>query len=149
MALKVSRVDTWAATIEDRPGGLARKLAALAAGGANLEMVIARRTHNKPGLPAGRQAGMGVVFVAPIKGARATRAAVAAGFAKAASLHSVRAEGPDRPGLGAAITRALAGAGINLRGLTAAAIGRKCVVYLAIDTAEDAARAAGILRKVK
>jgi hypothetical protein len=134
-------VDTWAATIEDRPGGLARKLAALAAGGANLEMVIARRTHDKP--------GMGVVFVAPIKGVRATRAAVAAGFAKAASLHSVRAEGPDRPGLGAAITRALAGAGINLRGLTAAAIGRKCVVYLAIDTAEDAAGAAGILRKVK
>ncbi|MCX5675012.1 MAG: ACT domain-containing protein [Planctomycetota bacterium] len=139
MALKVSRVDTWAATIEDRPGGLARKLEALAAGGANLEMVIARRTHDKP--------GMGVVFVAPIKGARATRAAVAAGFAKAASLHSLRAEGPDRPGLGAAITRALAEAGINLRGLTAAAIGRKCVVYLAIDTAEDAARAAGILRK--
>jgi len=141
MALKVSRVDTWAATIEDRPGGLARKLEALAAGGANLEMVIARRTHDKP--------GMGVVFVAPIKGARATRAAVAAGFAKAASLHSLRAEGPDRPGLGAAITRALAEAGINLRGLTAAAIGRKCVVYLAIDAAEDAARAAGILRKVK
>ena len=141
MALKVSRVDTWAATIEDRPGSLARKLAALASGGANLEMVIARRTHNKP--------GMGVVFVAPIKGARATRAAVAAGFAKAASLHSVRAEGPDRPGLGAAITRALAEAGLNLRGLTAAAIGRKCVVYLAIDTAEDAAGAAAILRKVK
>ena len=141
MALKVSRVDTWAAAIEDRPGGLARKLQALAAGGANLEMVIARRTHNKP--------GMGVVFVAPIKGARATRAAVAAGFAKAASLHSLRAEGPDRPGLGAAITRALAEAGINLRGLTAAAIGRKCVVYLAIDMAEDAAGAAGILRKVK
>jgi hypothetical protein len=141
MALKVSRVDTWAATIEDRPGGLARKLEALAAGGANLEMVIARRTHDKP--------GMGVVFVAPIKGARATRAAAAAGFAKAASLHSLRAEGPDRPGLGAAITRALAEAGINLRGLTAAAIGRKCVVYLAIDAAEDAARAAGILRKVK
>ncbi|MBE3096472.1 MAG: ACT domain-containing protein [Planctomycetes bacterium] len=141
MALKVSRVDTWAATIEDRPGGLAGKLEALAAGGANLEMVIARRTHDKP--------GMGVVFVAPIKGARATRAAAAAGFAKAASLHSLRAEGPDRPGLGAAITRALAEAGINLRGLTAAAISRKCVVYLAIDTAEDAARAAGILRKVK
>jgi len=141
MALKVSRVDTWAAAIEDRPGGLARKLQALAAGGANLEMVIARRTHNKPGL--------GVVFVAPIKGARATRAAAAAGFAKAASLHSLRAEGPDRPGLGAAITRTLAEAGINLRGLTAAAIGKKCVVYLAIDTAEDAVRAAGVLRKIK
>ena len=29
MALKVTRVDTWAVTIEDRAGGLAAKLGAL------------------------------------------------------------------------------------------------------------------------
>jgi hypothetical protein len=141
MALKVSRVDTWAATIEDRPGGLARKLGALAAAGANLEMVIARRKPDKPGL--------GVVYVAPLKGAKVTRAAAAAGFSKAEALHSVRAEGPDKPGLGATMTRALAEAGINLRGLSAAAIGKKCVVYLAVDTAADADAAAKVLRKVK
>ncbi|MBM4017529.1 MAG: ACT domain-containing protein [Planctomycetes bacterium] len=141
MALKLTRVDTWAATIEDRPGGLAGKLAALAAAGANLEMVIARRRPDRP--------GQGVAYVTPIKGAKQTRAAADAGFARAEALHSLRAEGADRPGLGAKITQALAEAGINLRGLSAAAIGRKCVVYLAFDTAEDAAQAAGVLKKVK
>jgi hypothetical protein len=141
MALKVSRVDTWAATIEDRPGGMARKLKALAEGGANLEMVIARRSPERP--------GQGVVFVAPVKGVRQSRAAVAAGFTRAETLHTVRAEGPDKPGLGARIVLALAGAGVNLRGLSAAAIGKKCVVYLAVDTADDAAAAAGVLRKIK
>jgi predicted amino acid-binding ACT domain protein len=64
-------------------------------------------------------------------------------------MHSVRAEGPDKPGLGARITQALAEAGVNLRGLSAAAIGKKCVVYLAIDTAEGAAEAAKVLKKIK
>ena len=141
MALKVTRVDTWAATIEDRPGGLARKLKALAEGGANLEMVIARRSPERP--------GRGVVFVAPVKGVRQSRAAVAAGFVRAEALHTVRAEGPDKPGMGARIALALAGAGVNLRGLSAAAIGKKCVVYLAVDTADGAAAAAGVLRKIK
>ena len=141
MALKVTRVDTWAATIEDRPGGLARKLRALAEGGANLEMVIARRSPERP--------GQGVVFVAPVKGVRQSRAAVAAGFTRAGTLHTVRAEGPDKPGLGARIALALAGAGVNLRGLSAAAIGKKCIVYLAVDAADDAATAAGVLKKIK
>ena len=141
MALKVSRVDTWAATIEDRPGGLARKMKALAEGGANLDMVVARRTPERP--------GEGVVFVAPVKGARQSRAATQAGFTRAAGLHTVRAEGPDKPGLGARITEALAQAGVNLRGLSAAAIGKKCVVYLAVDTADAAARAAGVMKKLK
>jgi hypothetical protein len=141
MALKVTREDTWAAKIEDRPGGLARKLKALAEGGVNLEMVIARRSPERP--------GQGVVFVAPVKGVKQGRAAVAAGFAKADSLHGVRAEGPDKPGLGARITQALAEAGVNLRGLSAAAIGRKCVVYVAVDTAADAASAAGVLKKIE
>jgi len=141
MALKVSRVDTWAATIEDRPGGLARKMKALAEGGANLDMVVARRTPERP--------GEGVVFVAPVKGVRQSRAATQAGFTRAAGLHTVRAEGPDKPGLGARITEALAQAGVNLRGLSAAAIGKKCVVYLAVDTADAAARAAAVMKKIK
>ena len=36
MKFDVSRTDLWAATIEDQPGALADKLAALAAAGANL-----------------------------------------------------------------------------------------------------------------
>ena len=136
MAIKVTRVDTWAATIKDKPGGLAPKLAALAQAGANLEFVIARR--DKP--------GKGVVFITPVKGAAQCRAARKAGFKKSKSLHTVRVEGPDKRGRGAKMTAALADADLNLRGLSAAAIGKKFVSHIALDTAADATKAARILR---
>ena len=138
MALNVSRADVWAASIDDRPGGLAEKLAALAEAGAQLEFVIARRAPDKP--------GTGVVFLTPLKGAAQIRAAKKAGFEKTESLHSLRVEGPDKPGLGAQMTQALAQAGINLRGLSAAAIGPRCVVHLALDSVADASKAARILK---
>src|ERR1044071_7406422 len=49
MTLKVQRVDTWAAAIEDKTGGLATKLNALTGAGVNLDFVIARRTTEKAG----------------------------------------------------------------------------------------------------
>jgi hypothetical protein len=137
MDFEVTKVDVWAGAIEDRPGALAEKLEALTNARANLEFVIARR--DTP--------GKGVVFLAPLKGAAQVRAAKKAGLAKTASLHSLRLEGPDRRGLGALITRALADAGINLRGLSAAALGRRHVTYFAFDSAEDARRAGPILKK--
>ena len=140
MKFNVNRSDVWAATLEDQPGGLAEKLGSLAAAGANLEFVIARRTPE--------QAGNGVVFVTPIKGAKQVKAGQDTGFQKTESLHSLRLEGADKPGSVAAITKALAGAGINLRGLSAAAIGRRFVAHLALDTAEDAAKATSVLRKL-
>ena len=140
MKLKVSKTDTWASTIDDRPGGLADKLDALAAAGANLEFVIARR--------APEQRGNGVVFVTPLKGAKEVKAAQAAGFQKTASLQSLRVEGLDKPGAGAKLTKALAEAGINLRGFSAAALGKRYVTHLALDTARDAAKATAVLRKL-
>jgi hypothetical protein len=140
MKRKVTKVDVWAASIKDRPGGLAEKLAALAAVRANLEFVIARRVDSKP--------GTGVVFVTPIKGARQIRAARKVGFKTTRTLHSVRIEGPDRPGLGARMTKALAAAGINLRGLSAAAIGKQCIVHLAFDSAAVARKAMQVLKKL-
>ncbi len=140
MKLNVSRTDTWAAAIDDHPGGLADKLAALAAAGANLEFIIARR--------APEQRGSGVVFVTPLKGAKQIKAAEAAGFQKTGSLHSLRVEGADKPGMGAKLSRALAEAGINLRGLSAAALGKRYLTHLALDTAQDAAKAAAVLQKL-
>jgi hypothetical protein len=140
MALNVTRVDVWAARIEDKPGGLAKKLAALAEAGARLEFVIARRAPDKP--------GTGVVFLTPLKGAAQIRAARKVGFEKTKSLCSVKIEGPDKPGLGARMTEALADADINLRGLSAAAIGRRCIVYLAVDSSADATKAARILKRL-
>jgi hypothetical protein len=140
MKLNVSRTNTWAATIDDRPGGLADKLAALATAGANLEFIIARR--------APEQRGSGVVFVTPLKGPKQVKAAEAAGFQKTKSLHSLRIEGADKPGTGVKLAKALAEAGINLRGLSAAAVGKRYVAHLALDTAQDAAKAAAVLKKL-
>ncbi len=138
MALKVERVGTWAASLQDKPGSLTARLEALAEGGINLEFVIARRAPDRP--------GKGVLFVAPIEGAAATRVARKAGFATVNSLHTVRIEAPDKPGLCARIARALSDQGINLRGFSAAAIGAKSIVYVALDRGADAAKAARVLR---
>lgn len=140
MALKVSKVEVWTGTIDDRPGGAAATLDALAKAGANLEMVLARRAPEQP--------GKGVLFVSPVKTGKAVRAAQAAGLGKPLGIHSLRIEGGDKAGLGAAICRALAGAGISFRGLTAMALGRKFVSYVACDTEEDAVRAVRVLRKL-
>ena len=141
MALTVAREDVWAAAIKDEPGSLAGKLAALADAGANLGFVIARRTPEK-----GK--AKGVVFVTPLKGAKLIAAAKKAGFKKTKSLNSICVEGDDKAGIGAKLTAALAEAGINLRGLSAAAIGRKMVCHVAVDKTADATKAARILRKL-
>ena len=140
MAMKVSRMDVWVASMKDYPGAAADKLAALAAAGANLAFVIARRSPEKP--------GTGVMFLTPLKGGKQLAAAKKANFRKTKSLHSVMVEGPDKPGLGAKLTCALAEAGINLRGLSAASIGKRCIVYFAFDKAVEAATATRLLKKL-
>ena len=140
MAMVVTREDVWVAGIKDRPGGLAEKLRALSAAGALLEFVIARRAPDKP--------GTGVVFLTPLKGRAQLAAAKKAGFHKSKSMHSLRVEGPDKPGVGAAITEALAEKGINLRGLSAAAIGKRFVLHLAVDSAADATKAGRLLKQM-
>jgi len=139
MPYEITKADVWAGTIKDQPGGLAKKVEALADAGASLEFVIARRSPEKP--------GAGVVFLAPLRGARQLRAAKKAGLSKATNLCSLRVQGPDKPGLGARIARLLADEGINMRGLSAAALGRRCVVYFAFDSAADANKASRVLKK--
>jgi predicted amino acid-binding ACT domain protein len=140
MALKVKGVDVWVAGMKDRVGALAAKLKGLAAAGAQLEFVISRRSPEKP--------GTGVVFVTPLKGEAQMKAARALGFRKTKKHHAVRVEGADKPGLGAKMTGALAAARINLRGVSAAAIGKRFVAYIAADTPADAAKVMRILKKL-
>lgn len=140
MAIEIGEVDVWAGEIEDRPGGLARVLEAVAKAGANLEFAISRRAPEAP--------GTGVVFLAPLSGTAQTDAAGKVGLSRASGLHSLRLECPDEPGLGAKITRAVADAGINMRGLSAASFERRCIVYLAFDTDADARKASEVLGKL-
>jgi hypothetical protein len=140
MALKASRTDMWTCPLEDRAGGTAEKLEALAKAGASLEMVFARRAPEQP--------DRGILFVTPVKGAKVIRAAQEAGIVKAEGIHAVRVEGGDKPGLGAKIARGLGSAGISFRGLTAIAVGGKFISYIALDTEEDAAKAVAALKKL-
>lgn len=138
IALKISKADVWAVEIRDEPGGLAQVLSAMAHAGASLECVIARRQPDK------YQAG--VVFLTPIKGKRAQAAAQSAGLQRAEDLATLRVEGPDKPGLGAQLTGAIADAGINMRGVSAMTCGKNFVSYFGFDSAADADKAAKALK---
>ena len=122
----VEHVDVWAATIEDKPGGLAHVLATLREAGADLQLLIARRA----------EPGKGVVFVTPLRGDREIAAAAQVGFNVAHTLHSVRIMGRDRPGVAAEVTEKLAEGGINLRGFSLSVIGTQYLAYAAVELAE-------------
>ena len=140
MKADIKRIDVWAAGVKDRPGALAKKLEALAKAGARLEFLIARRRPEKP--------GQGVVFAAPLRTGKQTAAAKKAGFKKTASLFALRLAAADKAGLGAAITKKIAEAGINIRGLSAVAVGKRAVFYFAFDSAADVNKAARNLKQI-
>jgi hypothetical protein len=138
MRMDVDRVDVWAASMEDRPGGLADKLDALAQADIDLEFVNARRAPDKP--------GQGVVFVMPIKGARQIRTARKAGFEKTKSLHGIRIATGNKPGFSSELAKNIADADINLRAFSGASIGNRAIFYLAFDTEADANKALRLIK---
>jgi hypothetical protein len=139
MDFLVEHVDVWAATIPDKPGGLAGVLATLHEVGADLQFIIARRAPDQP--------GQSVVFVTPLQGDREIAAAAEVGFNVTQTLHSVRIMDTNRPGLAAELTQKLAEGGINLRGFSAYGVGAQFIGYAAVDSREDADKAMAILKK--
>jgi hypothetical protein len=138
MALSVKRITLWRADVDNRPGILADALAPLAAAGAGLRLVMGYRFPQTPERSA--------IEVFPVSGRRATAAAREAGLA-ASDIPCLLVEGDDRPGLGAAMARALADAGINIAFVMAQVIGRRFTAALGFPDEEAAKRATGILRK--
>ena len=139
MDLTVERVEVWAASIEDKPGSLATILAGLRKAGADLNFILARRAPEQP--------GKAVVFVTPLQGDAELEAAATLGFSPTTRVQAVRVEGQNRPGIAAELTARLAAAGLNLRGFSAAVLGTLFVLYLGLDSAEDATQAASILQQ--
>jgi len=140
MDLIIKRVNVWAASIRDEVGGLAQLLIGLREADADLDFIIARRTAEKP--------GTGVVFVTPLRGDREIAAAAELGFNVTRSIQAVRIEGDNKAGIAAELTEKLATGGINLRGLSAAVIGPRFIIYIGLDTAADAEKAIDILKQV-
>ncbi len=110
----------------------------LAQAGVDLDFLVARRTPDQP--------GKGVVFITPLRGDTEVEAATEIGFSVSNSLHSLCVQGQNEPGIAARLADKIAAAGINLRGMSAAALGSQFVVHFAFDTTEDRANAAEVLR---
>jgi len=133
MAIKVKQVGLWTGKLEDMPGGAARVLEPLAQAKVDLEFVLVRRTPEEP--------GKGVIFVSPIKGAKAEQAARSAGLSAAAGLGALRIEGDNQPGTGHTLTRAIGNVGVSFRGLSTTVFGKKFVCFMGFDSPSDASRA--------
>ncbi len=140
MGLIVEREDVWIASLDDKPGALAAKLAVLADAGANLDFVIARRSPDRP--------GTGVMFVTPLQGDAEMKTASEIGFSAANRLHSIRVEGENVKGLAGKVSEKLAAAGINIRGFSGAVIGKRFVLHIAFDNAGLQEKAIHIIEKM-
>ena len=138
MDMIIEKVDVWAASIQDKPGVLANMLSSLKNAGADLDFVLARRSTQKP--------GTGVVYVTPLRGDAEIAAGADLGFNVTNSVHSVRVEGENKRGIAAELTEKLAAAGINLKGFSGSVSGARFVVFIGLDSLEDAAKAVDILK---
>jgi hypothetical protein len=138
MDLVIDRTEVWAASIQDKPGGMAYLLSGLKSAGANLDFVLARRSAEN--------LSDGVLYVTPLRGDAEVAAAAELGFNVTSSVHSVRIQGANKQGVTAGITEILAVEGVNLRGFSMSVSGARFVIYIGLDSADDATKVINILR---
>ncbi|MFO0928203.1 MAG: amino acid-binding ACT [Gemmataceae bacterium] len=137
MSFKLDRVHVWSGEVADQAGGVAAKLAVLAQSNTNLEYISTHRLSDRP--------GTGLLYVAPVTGSAAVKAAKAAGLHEANHPIVLRVEGDNAAGLAHRLTQQWAVEGLSLHGLTMSVLGDKFVGYVSFDSVADANRAAAIL----
>jgi hypothetical protein len=138
MATTVRSIMLWRKEIENQPGALARSLELFASADADLQIIMGYRYP-------GNQA-KAAVELSPIVRKKLVTAAETAGF-KASGIPTLLVEGDNKPGLGHAIAEAIADAKINLDFLVAQVIGRRYAVVIGFESAEDAKKAATLIKK--
>lgn len=139
MAVTVKRITLWRADVDNRPGVLATRLEPLAAAGADLRLVMGYRFPNAPDHSA--------IELYPVTGKKAVAAAQQTGLDEAAHIPCLLVEGDNRPGLGAAIARGLADAGVNIAFLMAQVIGRRFSAAIGFDDENGAKQAVRIIKE--
>ncbi len=139
MTFKVTRTDILAAKVKDEPGGLAMTLKALADYGADLDCVVGRRRSDKK--------GEGVVFVSATNANKLYETPDQAGFHGVDRIPTLKIEGPNRPGMGAELTKVIGDAQISMRGLTVTTIGHKFCCFIGFDGVKDLETAQVALEK--
>jgi hypothetical protein len=140
MAVTVKRIALWRSEVPNRPGMLAGALAALSQAGADLEVVMAYRF---PG-----DESRGAIELYPVTGKRSQTAARRAGLSES-GIPTIRVDGDDRPGMGAAIARGIAEAGVNLAFFVAQVVGRRYTAVIGFDSEADARKAVPLIKKAK
>jgi hypothetical protein len=138
MALTVKKAILWRTEVENRAGALARVLEPLASAGANLQVVMGYRFPGDESRAA--------IEVFPVTGKKVTEAAHAAGLS-ASSIPALIAQGDDRPGLGHAVARSLANAGINMSFQVAQVLGRRFTAVYGFESEDDAKKATSLVKK--
>lgn len=138
MAVQVKRIALWRKELENRAGSLATALEPVAASGTDLEVVMG---YCYPG-----DRTKAAVELYPVANKRATAAAQSAGLS-ASSIPAVLVQGDNRAGMGHALTKAMADAGINLDFLVAQVIGRKFSAVAGFENDADANKAVTLIKK--
>lgn len=127
MDFKITKEYVWVGAIPDKSGAMAERLRALHEGGLDLEFILGQRDWS----------GSGMLFVSPLRTEEEIEVAQRAGLPIRDSFLALRVDAPNVPGIAARMATALAEAGLNLRGYTAAAFGERCVTSIAFDNRDD------------
>lgn len=129
MKLITTQVEVWSVEIDDKAGGLARTLRAIADFGVDLDHVMAQRQPDK--------AGKGILFVSTPGNRMQLDRVPDLGLHRASNRPMLKIEGPDTPGTGSQLARAIADAGVNMRSFTGGVLGHRFACYVEFDTAQD------------
>ena len=136
--MKVKKIDIWMGEIKDETGGLAAALAPLVATGVDFSFVIGTRRADKP--------GAGTVYFGGLR-REAGEGRRAGGLCQIGRRARPSRHRADQPRLLHRLASELAGAGINLRSVSASVIKSRRVMFFAFDAASDRDQAALLLGK--
>jgi hypothetical protein len=137
MPLEIHRIQVWSGDLPDKPGAAAALLAVLNRAGVDLKYIVSR--------PHPTREDLGVLLLAPIVGEQQSQAARGLGLTPAHDIAMLCVEGENCPGIGYEMMSRLAGASINLRGLSISAVGPRFAAYLAFDNPDVATQAIRVL----
>jgi len=134
----VKRILLWRKEAENRTGVLAEALEPFAKAKADLQVVMGYRYPDAENKCA--------IEISPVKGNKLTASAQVAGLTPS-SIPTLLVEGDNKAGLGHAITKAIADAGVNLSFLVAQVIGRRYSAVIGFENEADAEKAGALIKR--
>jgi hypothetical protein len=138
MAVTVKKAVLWRKEIDNRAGMLADTLAPLSEAGADLQVVMGYR------YPGGTDKA--AIELHPVSGRKSIAAAKTTGLAPS-PIPALLVQGDNRQGLGHAIAKAIADAGINLGFVMAQVVGRRYSAMFGFESEADAAKATALIKR--